>query len=108
MALSIPQLIQFAIKCQLCQKDPKISCKCLECDLLMCSECEHNIHPKIKTAGEHRIMAINDVGSTPPPPNKDIVNTSSLNKDYANVELTVVGEYQTKLKGVFSPDIILR
>ncbi|XP_071133011.1 uncharacterized protein [Mytilus edulis] len=90
MALSKPQLgIQSPLQCQLCERDSKISWKCLECDLLMCSSCKNNIHPKFKTAGEHRIIAI-----------KDIDSTSSLSKDSANVDITVVEEYQSHLNAI--------
>ncbi|VDI63348.1 Hypothetical predicted protein [Mytilus galloprovincialis] len=100
MALSKPQLgIQSPILCQLCERDPKISWKCLECDLLMCSVCKNNIHPKIKTAGKHKIISIKDILS-PASPNKDAGSTSPSSKDSANVDVTVVEEYQTQLDGV--------
>ncbi|XP_071177826.1 uncharacterized protein [Mytilus edulis] len=100
MALSKPILgIQSPIQCQLCERDPKISWKCLECDLLMCSACKNNIHPKFKTAGEHRIISIKDIGSISSP-GKDISSTSPSSKDSTNVDITVLEEYQTKLDGV--------
>lgn len=92
MALSKPQLgIQSPIHCQLCEQDSKISWKCFECDLLMCSACKFKIHPKIKTAGEHRIISIKDIGSVSP-----------SNKDPVNVDITIVEVYQTKLDAVFN------
>ncbi|VDI34490.1 Hypothetical predicted protein [Mytilus galloprovincialis] len=101
MALSKPQLgIQSPIQCQLCEQDPKISWKCLECDLLMCSACKNNIHPKIKTAGEHRIVAIKDIKKISSP-SRDIGSTSPSSKDTANVDITLVEEFQTKLDGVY-------
>ncbi|XP_063397238.1 uncharacterized protein LOC134681527 [Mytilus trossulus] len=88
MASSKPQLgIQSPVHCQLCERDPKISWKCLECDLLMCSACKNNIHTKIKTAGEHRILAIKDIGSSP----------SSVP---SKIDMALVETYQTKLNPV--------
>lgn len=100
MALSKPQLgIQSPIQCQLCERDPKISWKCLECDLLMCNVCKNNIHPKIKIAGEHKILDIKDIGKTAAP-SKDIGSTSHSIMDHLKIDITVVEEYQTKLKDV--------
>lgn len=88
MALSKPQLgIQSPIQCQLCERDPKISWKCFECDLLMCNECNSNIHPKIKTTGEHKIVAIKDIGCSP-----SVVPSK--------VDMTLVKTYTTKLEEV--------
>ncbi|CAG2212850.1 unnamed protein product [Mytilus edulis] len=110
MAVSNPQLgIQSPIQCQLCVQDKQISFKCLECDLLMCSACKNDIHPKIKTATEHRIIHIKDIGKTSIPrtnigsassSNKDNNQTSDPSKECTNVHVTVVEEYQTKIKEV--------
>ncbi|XP_071177824.1 uncharacterized protein [Mytilus edulis] len=98
MALSKPQSgIQTPVQCQLCEKDPKISWKCLECDLLMCSACKNNIHPKFKSAGEHRIISIKDIGSKSSP-GKYIGCSSPSSMDSANVDITLVKEYQTELE----------
>ncbi|XP_071151199.1 uncharacterized protein [Mytilus edulis] len=107
MALSKPQLgTQSPIQCQLCEQDPKISWKCVECELLMCSLCKNNIHPKIKTAGEHRIISIKDIGNTLLS-NKGIGSTPGSTKDCTNVDLTVVGEYKTNLDSIFQLAISL-
>ncbi|XP_071177828.1 uncharacterized protein [Mytilus edulis] len=88
MALSKPQLgIQSPIQCQLCERDPKISWKCFECDLLMCCVCKNNIHPKIKTTKEHRIVAIKDIGNSP-----SVVPSK--------IDMTIIETYQTKLDQV--------
>ncbi|VDI63346.1 Hypothetical predicted protein [Mytilus galloprovincialis] len=101
MALSKPQLgIQSPILCQLCEREPKISWKCLECDLLMCNACKNNIHPKIKTAGEHMILDFKDIGKISSP-SKNIGSTSPSSKDPANIDITLVEEYKTNLDGIF-------
>lgn len=94
MALSRPLLgIQSPIQCPLCEQGAKISWKCLECDLLMCSTCKNNVHPKIKTAKEHRIIDIKEIGLCD--------EKSTTNESKVSVELHVVEEFQTKL-GCFS------
>ncbi|VDI08901.1 Hypothetical predicted protein [Mytilus galloprovincialis] len=110
MALSKPQLgIQSPIQCQLCERDPKISWKCLECDLLMCSACKNNVHPTIKTAGKHRIIHINDIGKISTPSkntgcisssSNDLGRTLGSTEDCSSVDMTVVEEHQTKIKEV--------
>lgn len=55
MAVSLPQIIQFPIQYLLCERDHKISWKCLDCNLLMCTACERNIYSKFdKTSRKHR------------------------------------------------------
>ncbi|VDI07046.1 Hypothetical predicted protein [Mytilus galloprovincialis] len=93
MALSRPLLgVQSPIQCQLCQQGAKISWKCLECDLLMCSSCKNNVHPKIKTAKEHRVIDIKDNGL--------FEDKSASNKSIVSVDLHVVEVFQTKLEYV--------
>ena len=69
---------QVAIGCQLCETGETISCKCSDCDLLMCKRCKYNVHPKFKNANHHNILDIKDIG-------KDI-----------EVKLSVVNEFQTE------------
>ncbi|XP_063397268.1 uncharacterized protein LOC134681554 [Mytilus trossulus] len=61
MAMSRPEE-QCPIQCQLCEVDPMIKWKCLDCDLLMCSKCKDQIHSKFKSEKEHKIIDIKDVG----------------------------------------------
>lgn len=65
----------------------------------MCSACKTNIHPKIKTDREHRIIAIKDIGNTLLS-NKGVGSTPGSTKDFTNVDLTVVGEYKTNLDSI--------
>lgn len=96
MALSRPLLgIQSPIQCQLCEQGAKITWKCLECDLLMCSSCKNNVHPKIKTAKEHMIIGIKEIGLFC---DKSVSALNAENK--VSVELHVVKEFQTKLECV--------
>ncbi|VDI20225.1 Hypothetical predicted protein [Mytilus galloprovincialis] len=60
MATSVPQE-QCPSLCQLCNRDPKIKWKCVDCDLLMCIQCKNNIHNKIRTERQHSIIDIKEV-----------------------------------------------
>lgn len=89
MAVSLPQIIQFPIQYLLCERDHKISWKCLDCNLLMCTACERNIYSKFdKTSRKHRLISIKDIG-----------NTSHAYNDYAGVHMTVVGLVMDIIKG---------
>lgn len=92
MALSRPLLgVQSPIQCQMCTHDAKISWKCLECDLLMCSECKNSVHSQAKTTKEHRIINIKEIGLY------DNKNASASNENNICVALHVLEEFQTKL-----------
>ncbi|XP_076078313.1 uncharacterized protein LOC143048507 [Mytilus galloprovincialis] len=53
---------QIPVDCELCDGRNKIQCKCLDCDLLMCSRCKEKVHDIVKNAIEHRIKDIKDLG----------------------------------------------
>ncbi|XP_052065085.1 uncharacterized protein LOC127704890 [Mytilus californianus] len=53
---------QIPIGCQFCEGETKIEWKCLDCSLLMCTRCKEKVHLKIKSASDHRIINIKDVG----------------------------------------------
>ena len=55
---------QDTISCQLCEMNEILEWKCLECELLMCMNCYEKIHPKFKNAKDHRIINIQEVGSS--------------------------------------------
>lgn len=52
---------QDIIPCYLCESETNLKWKCLDCDLLMCINCNDKIHPKFKNANEHTIVDIKDV-----------------------------------------------
>ena len=52
---------QTALVCQLCENDPKIKWKCLDCGLLMCQRCRDMVHPKFPLAKDHIIIDIKDI-----------------------------------------------
>ncbi|VDH92215.1 Hypothetical predicted protein [Mytilus galloprovincialis] len=93
MAVSRPLLgVQSPIQCQLCQQGEKISCKCLECDLLMCNSCKNNVHSKFKTEKEHRVIDIKEIGLC------DNKGAPASNENKVSAELYVVGTFQTKIE----------
>lgn len=53
---------QCPIQCQLCERDPKVKWKCVDCDLLMCSNCKAKVHSKFKADKEHQILDLKEVG----------------------------------------------
>lgn len=53
---------QTALVCQLCENEPKIKWKCLQCSLMMCQRCRDKVHPKFKSAESHQILDLKDVG----------------------------------------------
>lgn len=55
---------QVPIQCQLCEGDPKINWKCLQCNLLMCSKCKDKIHPKFKSADDHEIVSLKELSAS--------------------------------------------
>ena len=61
MAMSLPQG-QCPIQCQLCEGDPKVYWKCLDCGLFMCRKCKDEVHSKFKSEREHIIIDIKEVG----------------------------------------------
>ncbi|XP_071153823.1 uncharacterized protein [Mytilus edulis] len=52
---------QCAMVCALCEVDPKVKWKCLDCKLLMCIKCKDRVHPKFKAANEHRVIDIKEL-----------------------------------------------
>ncbi|CAC5383394.1 unnamed protein product [Mytilus coruscus] len=52
---------QAPLCCNLCETEIKISSKCLDCDLLMCTMCCDKVHPKFKNAKDHRVVDIKDI-----------------------------------------------
>lgn len=53
---------QNVIICSLCETDPKLKWKCIECEFLMCNNCKEKIHSKFKHAQDHTIIDIKEVG----------------------------------------------
>ncbi|XP_063410390.1 uncharacterized protein LOC134693485 [Mytilus trossulus] len=51
---------QIPVGCELCKGQNRIQFKCIECDLLMCSECLDRVHLRI--AKDHQITDIKDIG----------------------------------------------
>ena len=51
---------QTALVCQLCENDPNIKWKCLDCGLLMCQRCR-DVHPKFPLTKDHTIIDIKDI-----------------------------------------------
>ncbi|XP_071145629.1 macro domain-containing protein lmo2759-like [Mytilus edulis] len=51
---------QIPVGCELCKGQNKIQFKCVDCDLLMCSECKSRIHFRI--AKDHQITDIKNIG----------------------------------------------
>lgn len=78
---------------ELCESDPKISRKCF--NIFMCIACKNNIHPENETAWKQKNSDIKQIrdyrGRT----------TSDIRDGPASVDVSVVEEYQTTLKGVF-------
>ena len=70
---------QESILCQLCETEPKLKFKCLECDLLMCTKCTEKVHLKFRNAKNHKVIDIKEVGQTE--------NTAEL--DYKNIPCSV-------------------
>ncbi|XP_063404742.1 uncharacterized protein LOC134688200 [Mytilus trossulus] len=100
MAMSRPQG-QCPIQCQLCEGDPKVKWKCLDCDLLMCSKCKDKIHSKFKSEKVHRIIDIKEVGQL----GKEMVSTSGqpkarVSSSPTNVKLINIKEYKTKIENI--------
>lgn len=54
---------QVTLHCQLCEGDPKIKWKCLDCNLFLCMKCKEKIHSKVVTAVEHQIIYIKEIGA---------------------------------------------
>ena len=52
---------QTALVCQLCENDPKLKWKCIDCGLLMCQRCRDKVHPKFPLAQDHIIIDIKDI-----------------------------------------------
>ncbi|XP_076104945.1 uncharacterized protein LOC143073356 [Mytilus galloprovincialis] len=53
---------QIPINCGLCETDRPIKWKCLDCDLLLCNHCKEKVHLRVKTAKDHRIIDIKEIG----------------------------------------------
>ncbi|CAC5383392.1 unnamed protein product [Mytilus coruscus] len=49
---------QAPLCCNLCEIETKISSKCMDCDLLMCTKCRDKVHPKFKNAKDYKIVDI--------------------------------------------------
>ncbi|XP_071136376.1 uncharacterized protein [Mytilus edulis] len=107
MAMSLPQG-QIPVQCQLCEGDPKVKWKCLDCDLLMCSKCKDKIHSKFKSEKNHRIIDIKDVGQQSnmikgvDQQEKEISGHQQAGKPSSptNVELINIKEYKTKMVNI--------
>ena len=62
-AMSI-QSGQIPVGCEICESLKKIKFKCLNCNLLMCSECCDKVHFRIDK--DHQITDIKDIGKRVP------------------------------------------
>lgn len=49
-------------KCYLCETETNLKWRCVECDFLMCNNCQEKIHSKFKYAQTHKIIDIKDIG----------------------------------------------
>ncbi|CAC5382392.1 unnamed protein product [Mytilus coruscus] len=47
--------------CELCENEPKLKFKCLECGLMMCQRCCDKVHPKFPSAKDHTVLDIKDI-----------------------------------------------
>ncbi|XP_071136374.1 uncharacterized protein [Mytilus edulis] len=99
MAMSLPQG-QCPVQCQLCEGDPKVKWKCLDCDLLMCSKCKDKVHSKFKSEKDHRIIYIKDVGQqskSVDQQDKEVTGRSEagVGSSPTNVKLINIKEYKT-------------
>ncbi|XP_071136379.1 tripartite motif-containing protein 2-like [Mytilus edulis] len=104
MAMSRPQ-VQCPIQCQLCEGEPKVKWKCLDCDLLMCSKCKDKVHSKFKSEKDHRIIDIKDIGQQSKGVyQQDKKNTSQpelgVPSPPTNVKLINIKEYKTKMLNI--------
>ncbi|VDI27443.1 Hypothetical predicted protein [Mytilus galloprovincialis] len=100
MAMSLPQG-QCPVQCQLCEGNPKVKWKCLDCDLLMCSKCKDKVHSKFKSEKVHRIIDIKDVGQQSKDvdqQDKEMSGQSPAGEpsSQTNVELINIKEYKTR------------
>lgn len=41
---------QAPMVCQLCEIEPKVKFKCLDCEMMMCQRCCDKVHPKFPSA----------------------------------------------------------
>ncbi|XP_071169918.1 uncharacterized protein [Mytilus edulis] len=53
---------QIPVSCGLCETDRPIKWKCLDCDLLLCNHCKEKVHLRVKTAKDHRVIDIKEIG----------------------------------------------
>ncbi|XP_071171945.1 uncharacterized protein [Mytilus edulis] len=53
---------QIPVSCELCETNRPIKWKCLDCDLLLCNHCKEKVHLKVKTAKDHRIIDLKEIG----------------------------------------------
>ncbi|CAC5425987.1 unnamed protein product [Mytilus coruscus] len=53
---------QIPVNCGLCETDRPIKWKCLDCDLLLCNHCKEKVHLRVKTARDHRIVDLKEIG----------------------------------------------
>ena len=81
---------QTALVCQLCENDPKIKWKCMDCGLLMCQRCRDKVHPKFPLAKDHIIIDIKDIHQHQSEPKLDFtqlkcgVHTGHMSYLYCN------------------------
>ncbi|XP_063447086.1 uncharacterized protein LOC134726605 [Mytilus trossulus] len=108
MAMSLPQG-QCPIQCQLCEGDPKVNWKCLDCGLFMCRTCKDKVHSKFKSEKKHIIVDIKEVGRRDIKENKQgsvvrqqdkVVSifgqrNDEVSNSSTNVKLMNIKEYQT-------------
>lgn len=76
---------QVILPCQLCQRTLPLKRKCIACDILICDNCEKNVH------GGHEMIDIRDIDFTEPKP-KEIkltkLNTYATNLPFVQRLLT--------------------
>ncbi|XP_063436006.1 uncharacterized protein LOC134716917 [Mytilus trossulus] len=53
---------QVPVNCELCETDRTIKWKCLDCDLFLCNHCKEKVHFRVKTAKDHKLIDIKDIG----------------------------------------------
>lgn len=83
--------------CQLCDYHV-IKWKCNDCVLFMCSTCKDKMHPKFKSADDHKIVHIKDIGD-----DTNVPEATTQNLEVTpEVISSIFTSYTTILRGIHS------
>ncbi|CAC5413566.1 unnamed protein product [Mytilus coruscus] len=89
---------QIPVGCELCDGRNKIEYKCLDCGVLMCSKCKDKVHSRFKSASEHKVKRIQELGQYE---EVDTFNFSgNMDVQHNKIELKVSKQFTTKLSNV--------